>query len=86
MQVDGMDITDETVGATTTNVPVGGVQEVQVSQSLLAPSAGLASAGLVNVMTKSAANDVHGQVFGICRDKICRRRKFSRRPRQFLLA
>ena len=45
MQVDGMDVTDETVGATTTNLPVGGVQEVQVSQSLLPLSSGLASAG-----------------------------------------
>jgi hypothetical protein len=69
MQVDGVDVTDETVGATTTNLPVGGVREVQVSQSMLAPSAGLASAGLVNVLTKSAANDVHGQVFGFGRDK-----------------
>ena len=69
MQVDGMDITDETVGATTTNVPVGAVKEVQVSQSLLAPSSGLASAGLVNVITKSATNDIHGQAFGNFRDK-----------------
>ena len=30
MQVDGMDITDETVGATTTNIPVGAIQEVEV--------------------------------------------------------
>ena len=29
MQVDGIDITDETVGATTTNMPVGAIQEVR---------------------------------------------------------
>ena len=69
MQVDGMDVTDETVGATTTNLPVGGVQEVQVHQSLLPLSSGLASAGLVNVITKSGANDIHGQFFGNFRNK-----------------
>ena len=45
MQVDGMDVTDEAVGATTTNVPVGAIQEVEVEQSLLPLSSGLASAG-----------------------------------------
>ncbi len=69
MQVDGIDITDETVGATTTNVPVGVVQEVRISQSLLPLSSGLASAGQVNVITKSGADDIHGQVFGNFRDK-----------------
>ena len=69
MQVDGMDVTDETVGATTTNLPVSGVQEVQVYQSLLPLSSGLASAGLVNVITKSGANDIHGQLFGNFRNK-----------------
>ncbi len=69
MQVDGVDITDETVGATTTSLPVGAVQEVRVSQSLLPLSSGLASAGVVNVITKSGANDVHGQLFGNFRDK-----------------
>ena len=69
MQIDGMDVTDETVGGITTNLPVGGVREVQVSQSMLPPSAGLASAGMVNVVTKSAANDIHGQAFGLGRDK-----------------
>lgn len=69
LQVDGIDVTDETVGATITNVPVGAVQEVRVSQSLLPLSSGLASAGQVNVITKPGANDIHGQVFGNFRDK-----------------
>ena len=70
MQVDGLDITDETVGASTMNLPVGAVQDVQLGQSLLPLSSGLASAGVVNVVTKSAANDLHGQVFGNFRDKV----------------
>jgi len=69
IQVDGEDITDETVGATITNLPVGAIQEVQVSQSLLPLSSGLAAAGMVNVITKSGGNDIHGQLFGNFRDK-----------------
>ena len=80
-----MDVTDETVGATTTNVPVGGVREVQVSQSLLAPSAGLASAGLVNVLTNPLPRMFTARSLVLVA-KICRHHKFSRRPRQFLLA
>jgi hypothetical protein len=69
MQVDGVDVTDETVGATTTNLPVGAIQELRISQSLHPLSSGLASAGVVNVITKSAANDLHGQIFGNFRNK-----------------
>ncbi len=69
MVVDGIDVTDEAVGATTTNIPVGAIQQVGVEQSLLPLSSGLASAGLVNVVTKSATNDLHGQLFGNFRDK-----------------
>ncbi len=76
MQVDGLDVTDETVGATTTDLPVGVIQEVRVSQSLLPLSSGLASAGVVNVITKSGANDIHGQLFGNFRDKAVGAAKF----------
>ena len=70
MQVDGLDHSDETVGATTSNLPVSAIQEMRVGQSLLPLSSGLASAGIVNVLTKSAANDLHGQVFGNFRNKV----------------
>jgi hypothetical protein len=76
MLVDGLDITDEVVGATTTNLPVGGIQEVRVSQSLLPLSSGLASASVVNLNTKSGANDIHGQLFGNFRDKAAGVAKF----------
>ena len=69
MMVDGIDITDEAVGATTMNIPVGAIQQVGVEQSLLPVSSGLASAGAVNVVTKSATDELHGQVFGKFRDK-----------------
>jgi carboxypeptidase family protein len=69
MQVDSMDVTDEAVGATTTKVPVGGIQELRVSHSLLPLSSGLAAAGAVNIVTRSATNDLHGEVFGNFRNK-----------------
>ena len=69
MMLDGIDITDEAVGATTMNVPVGAIQQVGVEQSLLPLSSGLASAGAVNVVTKSATDELHGQLFGNFRDK-----------------
>jgi hypothetical protein len=69
IQVDGIDITDEAVGATKMNIPVGAIHEVGVEQSLLPLSSGLASAGFVNVVTKSATDDLHGQLFGNFRDK-----------------
>ena len=81
MQVDGLDITDEAVGATTTNIPVGAIQEVEVEQSLLPLSSGLASAGTVNVITKSGANDLHGQLFGNFRDKAAGGASFPGRSR-----
>jgi hypothetical protein len=69
MMVDGIDVTDEAVGATTMNIPVGAIHNEGVEQSLLPPSSGLASAGLVSVVTKSATDDLHGQLFGNFRDK-----------------
>jgi hypothetical protein len=69
MQADGLDITDETVGTTTLNLPVSAIQQVGVEQSMLPLSSGLASAGAVNVVTKSGGSDLHGQVFGTFRDK-----------------
>ena len=61
MQVDGLDITDETVGATTTNLPAGAIEELRVSQSLLPLSSGLASAGAV-MATNAIAITAHTKV------------------------
>src|SRR5947207_2359283 len=67
--LDGVDITDETTGATTQNIPVSGVQELQIFQSSVPPPSTLGAAGVVNVVTKSGGNDFHGQLFGNARDK-----------------
>jgi hypothetical protein len=66
--VDGVDISDETVGTTTSNIPASALQEFQLSQSSLDLSNDLTSSGSVNVTTRSGSNDLHGQAFGVFRD------------------
>jgi hypothetical protein len=68
IEVDGVDISDETVGTTTSGVPASALQEFQVSQSSLDLSQELTSSGGVNLTTRSGTNSVHGEGFGYFRD------------------
>src|SRR5215467_2288777 len=68
IEVDGIDISDETVGTTTQNLPASAIQEFQVSQSSLDLSTELTSSGAVNVVTRSGTNKWHGQGFYLFRD------------------
>jgi hypothetical protein len=68
IEVDGVDVSDETVGTTTTDIPASAIQEFQLSQSSLDMSTELTSSGSVNVTTKSGTNSVHGQALGLFRD------------------
>src|SRR5246127_900142 len=68
IEVDGVDISDETVGTTTTDIPASAIQEFQVSQSSLDMSTELTSSGAVNVVTRSGTNKWHGEAFGLFRD------------------
>jgi hypothetical protein len=67
--VDGVDISDETVGTTTQDIPASAIQEFQLSQSSLDLSNDLTSSGAVNVTTKSGTNTYHGEAFGLFRDR-----------------
>ncbi len=69
IEVDGIDISDETVGTTTQNVSAGAISEFQLSQSTLDLSTELTSSGAVNVVTKSGGNHLHGEGFYNFRDK-----------------
>ena len=69
IQVDGVDITDETVGTTTTNISNETIQEFQVSRSTLDPSTDLTSSGAINIVTRSGGNEFHGAGFGFFRDE-----------------
>ena len=63
IEVDGLDISDETVGTTTQNISVGTIKEFQVSQSSLDLAAELTSSGTVNITTRSGTNAIHGDGF-----------------------
>lgn len=69
IEVDGLDISDETVGTTTQNIPEGAIQEFQLQQSSLDLSTELTSSGSVNVTTKSGTNAFHGEGFYYFRDQ-----------------
>src|ERR1700726_3034564 len=66
--VDGVDVSDETVGTTTADIPASAIDEFQISQSSLDLSQDLTSSGAVNVTTRSGTNTLHGEAFGFFRD------------------
>lgn len=68
ISVDGVDVSDETVGTTTEDIPASGIQEFSLAQSTLDLSNDLTSSGAVNVTTKSGTNTVHGEAYGSFRD------------------
>jgi outer membrane receptor for ferrienterochelin and colicin len=61
--VDGIDVTDETVGTTLSNISTDAVQEFQVSRSSFDLSTSLTSSGAVNIVTRRGSNDFRGSVF-----------------------
>src|ERR1700679_3570710 len=70
IEVDGVDVSDETVGPTTENIPASAIEEFQINQSTLDLSNELTSSGAVNVTTRSGSNSFHGEGFGLFRDSV----------------
>jgi hypothetical protein len=70
IEVDGVDVSDETVGTTTENIPASAIDEFQIIQSTLDLSNELTSSGAVNVTTRSGTNDFHGEGFALFRDSV----------------
>jgi Carboxypeptidase regulatory-like domain len=68
IEVDGLDVSDETVGTTTTGIPASAISEFQIAQSSLDLSNELTSSGAVNVATRSGTNGFHGGAYGAFRD------------------
>jgi Carboxypeptidase regulatory-like domain len=68
IEVDGIDVSDETYGSTTTNIPASAIQEFQLSQSSYDLSTELTTSGAVNVTTRSGNNAVQGEALAFFRD------------------
>ena len=69
VQVDGADNTDNSVNASRSTVSQEAVQEFQVVSNSFAAEFGRSSGGVVNVVTKSGTNDLHGNLFGFLRHR-----------------
>jgi len=63
VQVDGIDVTDETVGTTVANFSNESVLEFQLTSSSLDPSTSLTSSGAINIISKSGGNQIRGGWF-----------------------
>jgi len=69
INVNGIDITDQTVGTTVTNLSDDSIQEFQVSQSSGDTSSDIGNTGQVNIITRSGDNDIRGNGFAYYRSK-----------------
>jgi len=69
VSVDGADAVDASVNGIRATVSQEAVQEFQLLVSNFMPEFGRASGGVINIVTKSGANNVHGKVFGYLRHK-----------------
>ncbi len=63
INVDGADITDQTVGTTTMNLNDNSIREFQVSTSSLDTSSDIGNTGEVFITSKSGTNTIHGEGF-----------------------
>ncbi len=68
VSVDGADAIDNSTNGVRSTISQEGVQEFQVITSNYMPEYGRAMGGVVNIVTKSGSNSIHGNVFGYLRD------------------
>src|SRR5712672_693903 len=69
VSVDGADAVDNSVNGIRATVSQEAVQEFQLILSNYNAEYGRATGGVVNIVTKSGANDIHGDLFGYFRNK-----------------
>lgn len=76
VNVDGGDNKDNVVGGLLQNFAYEGIQEFQVLQHRWTAESGRSVGGVVNVITKSGANDFHGSLFFNFRNQSLRAKDF----------
>jgi hypothetical protein len=69
IEVDGLDVSDETVGTTTQNIAMSSIQEFNISRSSLDLSTEVTASGAINLTTRTGTNSYHGQAFYNFRDQ-----------------
>lgn len=76
VNVDGGDNKDNVVGSLLQNFAYEGIQEFQVLQHRWTAEQGRSVGGVVNVISKSGTNDIHGSFFANFRDEKFRKKDF----------
>jgi len=69
VNVDGADATDNSTNGVRSTVSQEAVQEFQIITNNYAAEYGRAAGGVVNIITRSGANDFHGDVYGYLRNR-----------------
>jgi len=69
VQIDGIDVTDETVGTTTANISADAVNEFQLSRASFDLSTSLTTSGAISIVTRSGSNEFHGSGFYFFRNE-----------------
>jgi hypothetical protein len=82
VQIDGIDVTDETVGTTTANISTDAVQEFQLSRSSFDLSTSLTTTGAININTRSGSNEFHGSGFYFWRNQKIGTRRFDQTEKE----